>query len=153
MLELNLPTYNYRLEEDNGKLLIFDPIRKKFITLTPEEWVRQHFINLLVNHLNYPASRINVEGGIKYNQLLKRVDLMVLDNTLKPQVLVECKSPSIAISQATLAQLSVYNKVCEAALVVLTNGMVTYAGLCKSHGNFELLERLPKAQELRHLLN
>ena len=115
MLELNLPTYDYRLEERGSKLVIFDPIRKKFITLTPEEWVRQHFINLLTNHLGYPASRLNVEGGIKFNKLLKRVDLMILDESMKPQVLVECKAPSVSITQAAAAQL-VYNKVCDALL-------------------------------------
>ena len=152
MLELNLPTYDYRLEERGSKLVIFDPIRKKFITLTPEEWVRQHFINLLTNHLGYPASRLNVEGGIKFNKLLKRVDLMILDESMKPQVLVECKAPSVSITQATLAQLSTYNKVCDASLVVLTNGMVTYAGLWKSNDQFETLNQLPTAQQLSQML-
>ena len=152
MLELNLPTYDYRLEERDGKLAIFDPIRKKFIVLTPEEWVRQHFINLLVHKLNYPASRINVEGGIKYNKLLKRVDLMVLDEALQPLVLVECKAPSVSVSQATLDQLSAYNKVCGASLVILTNGMVTYATICKGNDTFEPLEKIPTAEELTQIL-
>ncbi len=152
MLELNLPTYDYRLEERDGKLVIFDPIRKKFITLTPEEWVRQHFINLLVNHLNYPASRLNVEGGIKYNKLLKRVDLMVLNDELEPEVLIECKAPTVTVSQSALRQLAAYNKICGAPLVVLTNGIVTYAGLCLSNDDFMPLEKLPTAQELTEML-
>ncbi len=152
MLELNLPTYDFRLEERGGKLAIFDPIRKKFIILTPEEWVRQHFINLLVNHKGYPASRLNVEGGIQYNKLLKRVDLMILNDELKPQVLVECKAPSVAINQVTLDQLSAYNKVCGAALVILTNGMVTYATLCQEGGVFKPLDELPSASELAEML-
>ena len=152
MLELNLPTYDYRLEERDGKLVIFDPIRKKFITLTPEEWVRQHMINLMVNHLGYPASRLNVEGGIKYNRLLKRVDLMVLGDNLQPQVLIECKAPSVMINQTVLNQLSTYNKVCGATLVVLTNGIVTYAGLCLNNDEFKTLKKIPAAKELTKMI-
>ena len=77
---------------------------------------------------------------------------MILDESMKPQVLVECKAPSVSITQATLAQLSTYNKVCDASLVVLTNGMVTYAGLWKSNDQFETLNQLPTAQQLSQML-
>ena len=153
MLELNLPKYRYKLEQRGGKLAIFDPIRKKFIVLTPEEWVRQHFINLLNNHLGFPRSLTSVETGLKYNSLSKRSDIMVLDKNLNPLVLVECKAPSVAINESTVRQLAIYNKVCEARLLVVTNGMVTYACLCKKDSQqFETLDRIPTFEDLKALI-
>lgn len=136
-----------------GKLAIFDPIRKKFIMLTPEEWVRQHFINLLNNHLGFPRSMTSVETGMKYNSLTKRSDIMVLDSELQPYVLVECKAPSVAINESTVRQLAVYNKVCRAKLLIVTNGMVTYACLCKDDLNeFETLDEIPAFEDLKAMI-
>lgn len=153
MLELNLPKYEYRIEQRAGKLAIFDPIRKKFIVLTPEEWVRQHFLNFLNNHLNYPASLTSVETGHKYNSLTKRSDIMVRDNALNPLVLVECKAASVVINEATIRQLAVYNMECKAKLLILTNGLVTYACLCNSSdGAFETLNEIPDYHSLTAML-
>ena len=150
MLELNLPEYSYKLGETDGRLTIFDPVRKKFVVLTPEEWVRQHFINLLNNHLDFPRSLTSVETGIKYNSRIKRTDIMVLDEQLRPLVLVECKAPSVSINQSTVRQLAVYNKICQAKLLVVTNGMVTYACLCKpASEQFEPLTKIPAFKDLK----
>lgn len=153
MLELNLPKYAYRIRQNSDKLSIFDPIRKRFIVLTPEEWVRQHFINLLNKHLKYPSSRTSVETGMKYNSLSKRSDIMVFDNEMKPLVLVECKAPSVAINEGTVRQLAVYNSVCEAKLLVVTNGIVTYACICKqSPDKFETLKEIPNYEDLKGMI-
>lgn len=153
MLELNLPSYKYRIEQRDGKLAIFDPIRKKFIILTPEEWVRQHFINFLNVHLNYPATLTSVETGLKYNSLTKRSDIMVLNNELKPLVLVECKAPSVTINDSTVRQLAVYNTVCQAKLLVVTNGIVTNAGLCgDTSSDFKPITQIPDYNSLKALI-
>ncbi|OEK05325.1 type I restriction enzyme HsdR N-terminal domain-containing protein [Roseivirga misakiensis] len=153
MLELNLPKYKYRIEQRDGKLAIFDPIRKKFIVLTPEEWVRQHFLNYLNEHLNYPTTLTSVESGLKYNTRSKRSDILIMDNSLKPLVLVECKAPSVAINQGTIRQLSVYNAVYNAKLLVVTNGMVTHAVLSsESSSSYEPLSQIPDYNHLKALI-
>ena len=153
MLELNLPSYKYRIEQRDGKLAIFDPIRKKFIILTPEEWVRQHFLNYLNQHLNYPTTLTSVETGLKYNTRVKRSDIMIMDNQLKPLALVECKAPSVAVNEATVRQLSVYNTVCKAKLIIVTNGMVTHAARCsESSDKFETLTQIPDYNSLKALI-
>lgn len=153
MLELRLPKYEYRIEQRAGKLAIFDPIRKKFIVLTPEEWVRQHFLNFLNNHLKYPSSLTSVETGHKYNSLTKRSDIMVMDKELKPLVLVECKAASVAIDESTVRQLAVYNTACKARLLIVTNGIVTYAGLCDQvNDSFESVHEIPDYNSLTAML-
>ncbi|MFT6872120.1 MAG: hypothetical protein ACJAVN_001125 [Roseivirga sp.] len=153
MLDLRLPKYKYRIEQRYGKLAIFDPIRKKFIVLTPEEWVRQHFLNFLNDHLGYPASLTSVETGHKYNSLTKRSDILILDNQLKPLVLVECKAAAVPIDESTVRQLAVYNTACKAQLLIVTNGMVTYAGLCKASPEaFEVLSQIPDYNSLTAMI-
>ena len=84
MYQLNLPTFDYKLKKADGKVWIFDVIRKKYIVLTPEEWVRQHFIHYLINDFKYPRSLVKIEGGLTYNQLQKRSDITVFDREGKP---------------------------------------------------------------------
>ena len=147
---LNLPAYDYRVEQRGGKLVIFDPIRKKFIVLTPEEWVRQHFVNYLTQHLGYPASRIRVESGTAYNKRAKRTDILIYDDELKPMVLVECKAASVGVTQATFDQIGVYNKTLQAKILICSNGMVHYA--CRyDSGNetISFLDRIPAYSDLK----
>jgi hypothetical protein len=150
MDSLNLPAYEYRLEKREGKLVIFDPIRKKFIILTPEEWVRQHFVNFLVQHLGYPMGRMGVELGTKYNTLQKRSDILFYDQDLNPLVIVECKAPHIKLNQAAFNQISVYNKTLKAKLLIVTNGLQHYACSC-DHATSEIkfLENIPSYKELK----
>jgi hypothetical protein len=154
MDSLNLPTYEYRLEKRAGKLVIFDPIRKKFIVLTPEEWVRQHFVNYLCKHLGYPMSRMGVELGNKYHELRKRSDIVFYDQEMNPLVIVECKAPHIKISQAVFDQISVYNKTIKAKLLIVTNGIEHIAYSC-NHKTSELvfLEKVPSYEELKIISN
>jgi type I site-specific restriction endonuclease len=124
MHKLNLPEFNYKLKKAEGKVWIFDGIRKKYIVLTPEEWVRQHFIHYLTHEKKYPKSLIRVEGGLIYNQLQKRTDIVVYNRLGKPWMIVECKSPAFPVSPATLTQASVYNTTLKAAYITVTNGLV-----------------------------
>ena len=126
MQQLNFSNYSFRFKNSENKVLIFDEIRKKFIILTPEEWVRQHVIHYLLNELNYPKSLINVEKLIKINDLSKRYDVVVFKSTGEILVLIECKPPSITISQATFDQIARYNLVLNAQFLMVTNGLNHY---------------------------
>jgi hypothetical protein len=123
MYKLNLPDFNYAIKKDDGKIWIFDVIRKKYLVLTPEEWVRQHFINYLITELKYPKSLIKVEGGLTYNQLSKRSDIVVFDREAKPWMVIECKSPELQIDESVLRQASMYNATLRANYLVVTNGV------------------------------
>ncbi len=122
-IELNFPKFEFRLEETEGKLSIYDSLRKKNLMLTPEEWVRQHMIAFLIQYHNYPKSLISLEKGLKYNQLQKRSDILVLDRDGKAFLLIECKAPEIQLSQKTVEQVSVYNKSIAAPFVGISNGI------------------------------
>jgi len=152
MLQLNLPSFEYTLRSKSGKLQIFDPIRKKYIHLTPEEWVRQHVINLLNNELKFPASRTSVEGGLKYNARQKRTDVVIYNDEMTPLVLVECKAPDVQLDQKTIEQLAIYNKSHQAALLITTNGVRTYAMMTDEDGQTTMLHKIPSYKELKELL-
>lgn len=148
MYKLNLPAFEYKLKRADGKVWIFDGIRKKFIVLTPEEWVRQHFIHYLVARRQYPRSLIKVEGGLTYNLLQKRTDIVVFDRTGSPWMVVECKSPSLKISEATLAQASLYNSTLRAPHITVTNGITHLcAGIDWQDRRSTLLDDLPSFPE------
>jgi hypothetical protein len=123
MLKLNLPEFEVNLKKSEGKVWIFDGIRKKYILLTPEEWVRQHLINYFIYHLKYPKSLINVERGLHYNQLQKRSDITVFDRSGAPWLIVECKSPEISLDQKSILQVAVYNSDVQAKYVSVSNGL------------------------------
>lgn len=123
MIPLNLPPYAYKLKQDGGKVYILDPQRKKYLVLTPEEWVRQHFVQYLINQHQYPKALIRIEGGLKFNSLSKRSDIVVFDRAGKPWMLVECKAPDFQLRQSTIEQASVYNHTLRAHFVVITNGL------------------------------
>ena len=104
MDRLNLPGFDIKLKREERNTLVFDQIRKKYVVLTPEEWVRQHFINYLISDLEFPRSLINVEQGLRYNRLLKRSDILVYNREGKPVVLVECKSARVNLNQKVVEQ-------------------------------------------------
>lgn len=123
MTALNLPPFDYKITKSGANYLIFDTLRRKKVILTPEEWVRQHFVHYLINHLNYPKSLISVERGTSYNKLQKRTDLCVYNNEGKPHLLVECKAAHVPVTQDVVKQVSVYNQTLQAKYVVITNGI------------------------------
>jgi hypothetical protein len=126
MESLNLPEFAYKVKQVNGKPHIFDIIRRKFVSLTPEEWVRQHFIHLLITQYGYPKSLFAVETGMQYNTLAKRTDIMILSGDSLPFLLVECKAPFISVNDATFAQISRYNFTLQPQYLAVTNGLSHY---------------------------
>jgi hypothetical protein len=122
MEPLSLPSYSYKLKDSGGNTYILDQVRRKYVLLTPEEWVRQHIIHLLHAHLHYPLSLMSVERGTKYNKLQKRTDLRVYSSEGVPLLLVECKAAHVSISQATVQQVAVYNQSIAAPYLMVSNG-------------------------------
>ncbi len=144
MVDLNLPPFEYNLKKAEGKVWIFDVIRKKYVVLTPEEWVRQHFLHYMTGTLKYPRSLIRVETGLTYNQLQKRSDIVVFDREGKPWMIVECKAPDFKLSQKVVEQVATYNTSHRAAYITVTNG---FTHLCVStdwrEGTTRLLDQMP----------
>ena len=126
MINLNFPVYSFRFKNSENKVSIFDEIRKKFILLTPEEWVRQHVVQFLLQDKKYPKSYINVEKLIKINDLSKRYDGVVFQPNGEIFLLIECKAPEVPISQQTFDQIARYNLVLKAKYLMVTNGLNHY---------------------------
>ena len=120
---LNLPEFELKFKKLNQELYIFDEVRKKYLKLTPEEWVRQHFVHYLIGHLQYPKSLVKIETGLAYNNLRKRTDIQVYNNRGIPEIIVECKSFEIKINPKTLLQISAYQFGLQCRFMVLTNGI------------------------------
>lgn len=126
MQKLNFPEYSFRFKNSENKVLIFDEIRKKFVVLTPEEWVRQHVIKFLLEEKKYPKSYINVEKNIKINGLSKRYDVVVFNPDGSIFLLVECKAPEVSITQNVFDQIARYNLKLNARHLMVTNGLNNY---------------------------
>jgi len=124
--ELNFSSYQFRFKNSENKLTIFDVIRKKFVVLQPEEWVRQHVIHHLIEVKKYPKSLINVEKELKVNGLRKRYDIVIYNSDGSIHLIVECKSYTIAIKQNTFDQIARYNLVLNATYLMVTNGINHY---------------------------
>lgn len=144
-IPLNLPPYPFKLKEEAGLYYIFDENRKKYLLLTPEEWVRQHFVKYLVVHKKYPKSLVKLEGGMRLNALQKRTDIVLYNNTGEKILLVECKAPSVKISQETFNQVARYNIVHKVKLLAVTNGLQHY--FCTINfdgdGSYNFIPELP----------
>jgi type I site-specific restriction-modification system R (restriction) subunit len=141
---LNFPTYSFRLKNSKNNTHIFDVIRKKFVVLQPEEWVRQHCVQYLIQEKNYPISLINVEKVIVINGLKKRYDIVVFNPDGSLALVVECKAPKVKITQAAFDQIARYNLALKAPYLMVTNGLNHY--FCTMNHdleNFEFLETIP----------
>jgi hypothetical protein len=146
---LNLPPYPFKITEEGGQLTLFDTIRKKNIVITPEEWVRQHFVQYLINQKKYPKTLIKLEGGHKLLGMARRTDIIVYNKQGNKILLVECKAPGIAIEQKTFDQIARYNIVQKIGLLAVTNGLQHY--YCRidfEGGDFKFLQDLPNYDEL-----
>jgi|TARA_B110000908_G_scaffold39987_1_gene48558 hypothetical protein len=126
MLQLNFPNYTFKIKNIENEDYIFDEIRKKYIKLTKEEWVRQNCVNFLVKEKKFPQVLINVEKTLKINKLSKRYDIVVYNSDGSIKLLVECKSPEIKITQKTFDQIAIYNMSLKADLLMVTNGINHY---------------------------
>lgn len=149
MDKLNLPEYTFRVNELNNQKWIFDPLRKKKVVLTPEEWVRQNFIQFLIQEKYYPEQLIKVEMGFKVNNLIKRSDIIVYDRKGKPSLIVECKAPSVKVSQDVFDQIARYNISLKVDFLVVTNGMEHYC--CKINHqkkSYQFLRNIPDFEDL-----
>ncbi len=149
MKELNLPAYSFRISGKEGSETILDPLRKKYVKLTPEEWVRQNFIQYLINEGGYPPGLMGVEVMFKLNKLSRRVDILIHNREGKPVMIVECKAPEIKINDTVFDQIVVYNLGLKVPYIVVTNGIDHYA--CKmdyTTNKYEFLLVIPLYTDL-----
>jgi hypothetical protein len=149
MEKLNLPTYSFNIKLIEQRKYIFDFIRRKFVILTPEEWVRQNFLRYLVDEKKYPASLIAVEMEFKLNNLSKRSDAVVYNKLGKPFLIVECKASSVKIDQKVFDQIARYNMKLNVEYLIVTNGLEHYC--CKidyENNNYIFLKEVPLFKEL-----
>ncbi len=149
MQQLNLPAAQFKIKTVENKQQVFDEVRKKYVVLTPEEWVRQHFVHYLVRHLNYSPGLIAVEMLVKVNGLSQRADIVLFNKKGQPVMIVECKAPEVNVSRRVFNQAARYNTKLKVDYLVVTNGLQHYcARLIDDEGNYELLKAIPKADEV-----
>lgn len=123
---LNLPPYPFKIVQDSGKHKIFDPVRRKYLVLTPEEWVRQHFIQFLIQEKNYPQGLFKLESGVKHHQRSGRFDVLVYDTSGNGILLIECKATDVKITKETFYQIARYNAALKVPFLAVTNGLMHY---------------------------
>ena len=142
MVPVAFPKPEFRIKSEVGKEFIFDPLRKKWLLLTPEEWVRQNFVQYLVQEKKYPVSLIALEKELRLGELKKRFDILIYDTHHLPWMMVECKASSIQLDDSVLQQILRYNITIPVPLMVITNGNLTYAWERKND-KLELIKELP----------
>jgi hypothetical protein len=144
--DVSFSQYNFRTEERQDKTYIFDEVRRKFVALTPEEWVRQHILHYLIYNKNYPKSLIAVERGIELNGLQKRFDVVVFANDGKPKLIVECKAPEEKLNEKVFEQIARYNLTLRVDFLWVTNGEKNFC--CRLKNGIELLNEIPRPEEI-----
>jgi len=146
---LNFPVYLFKIKQELDKAYIFDEIRKKYLLLTPEEWVRQHVVQYIIREKGYPRSLIKLEGGLKLNSLRKRTDIVVYNTHGEKILLVECKAPSVKITQKVFDQIARYNIVHQIPLLLVSNGFKHF--VCEIDFNaqkYNFVENLPQFSQI-----
>lgn len=149
MVQLNLPPYQIRVKETGGRKQVFDILRRKYVALTPEEWVRQHFIHYLIEHKNYPASLLVNEVPLQIGEKRMRADSVLYDNQLHPRIIIEYKAPNITLTQKVFDQITVYNLLLHVDYLIVSNGMTTY--ICKmdyEKQTYKFLETIPNYENI-----
>ena len=150
MQPLNLPQYEFRIREKPGNQDIFDVVRHKFVALTPEEWVRQNFIRYLVEEKKVPPVMLAVERSLSLNKLTKRTDILVFGESGKPLMIVECKAPTVAITQKVFEQIGRYNLALRVSYLAVTNGMQHYCARIDFNKNaWAFLEAIPEYADMK----
>ncbi|WKN41257.1 type I restriction enzyme HsdR N-terminal domain-containing protein [Tunicatimonas pelagia] len=141
---LNLPPFDSRMMAEGAVQMIFDVFRKKYVALTPEEWVRQHFAHYLVNHLHYPKAWLKIECALAVNGQKKRADIVAFGKDTQPFLVVECKSYEVKLSERTFQQSALYNHTLQAPYLAITNGLRHYCcRIDQQQQRFEFQSRLP----------
>lgn len=138
MIKIAYPTYQPKIKEQNGKEYIFDEFRKRWVLLTPEEWVRQNFLQYLTRVKKYPVSLIAVEKMIKLGELNKRFDIVVYDSHTKPWMIIECKEMNVPLDNKVLEQVLRYNIILQVPYLVVTNGSYCMAWLAEGNAAKEI---------------
>jgi hypothetical protein len=146
---LNFPPFDVRTKTERARTLIFDRVRKKYVALTPEEWVRQHLIHYIITEKQYPAMLISVETPLKYANMDKRSDVLVHDRNGQSLMLAECKAPEIAITQKVFEQIAIYNFTIQAPCLMVTNGLQHYCLAAATESSpARFLDEIPGYEEL-----
>lgn len=149
MIPLNLPSFNIKLQGTQEHPRVFDILRRRYVALTPEEWVRQNFIHYLIESLNYPATLLANEIRLQVGQKQLRADSVLFDTELKPRMIIEYKAPNIAITQKVFDQISAYNLMLHADYLIVSNGMRHYC--CKmdyDNNRYLFMDHIPKYEEI-----
>jgi len=149
MLALNLPTFEVKMNDEGAKKMIFDVIRRKYVALTPEEWVRQHFVHYLIDQLGYPKELLANEVEVTLNGTSKRCDTVLYDRDLKARMIVEYKATDIPITQKVFNQIMRYNMVLKVDYLIVSNGIEHYC--CKmdyDQNSYTFLPQIPRFEEL-----
>ena len=148
-MELSLPPFKYKVKKQGGNVLIFDILRKKFVVLTPEEWVRQHFVHFLTGHKGYPAALMANEVGLMIGNKKLRADSVLYDRQLHPRMIIEYKAPSIEITQKVFDQIAAYNLLLHVDYLVMSNGFQHYC--CRmdyENRRYEFLKEIPDYSDI-----
>lgn len=149
MLQLNLPQYSFRIKKQNEKLVIFDSQRKRYVALTPEEWVRQNFIRFLIEEKGYPAAYLAIEKQLNMNGMKKRCDAILYNEHAQPFLIIELKAPNVAITQATFDQVAVYNAKLKVDFFIISNGIEHFC--CKVNletARYEFFPEIPDFNQI-----
>jgi predicted type IV restriction endonuclease len=149
MKPLNLPQYSCKIKKEPDGERIFDPIRARYVALTPEEWVRQHFLNYMITCLGYSPGLIKVEASFRLNSMLRRADILVFSRTGVPVLIVECKAPEVKINQLVFDQIINYNFNYGLKYLIVTNGIKHYAAeVDMDLKKFCFLEKMPEFKDI-----
>jgi hypothetical protein len=149
MLELNLPPVNLKIREKEGKNYVFDRLRKQYVRLTPEEYVRQHFISFLIEYKQYPEGLLSNEVSIELGNVKRRCDTVLYDKLLQPQMIIEYKAPEIPLTQSVFDQISRYNIRLQVTWLIVSNGLQHYCCyIDKEKGAYSFLKDIPSYGEL-----
>ncbi len=149
MFALNLPAFDLKIIKRNGKTCIFDVLRRRYVALTPEEWVRQHFVHFLLTQKGYPAALLANEVSLQLNGTSKRCDSVLYDRTASPRMIIEYKAPHVAISPKVFAQISRYNMALHVDYLIVSNGLHHYC--CRmdyAHFSYSFLPDIPAYADL-----
>ena len=149
MYELNLPKYGIKIANENGHLTIFDVLRRKYVALTPEEWVRQHFVHYLIGHKGYPQTLMANEIQLAIGNKKLRCDSVLYDRSLKPRMIIEYKAPTVNITQKVFDQITIYNMLLHVDYLVVSNGIKHYC--CRmdyENQKYLFLDDIPNYQEI-----
>lgn len=150
MFSLNLPPYDIKLSGTKEKPFVFDALRRRYIALTPEEWVRQHFVHFLIEHKGYPASLLANEIRLGIGNKVLRADSVLYDNRLHPRMIMEYKAPSIPITQKVFDQISAYNILLHVDYLVISNGIQSFCWKVDyEHNQYDLLDGIPDYDEIK----